>query len=226
MNRKRINSKKMKTFIATLILGLGFPLMAYSQEGQTTLTTDQEKEAQPVATALPQAYSKDSLTVPLAAPIPANRLTPEFGMYGISPFDYGFATWELHKGLNASVGLNVTFSPSRYAPSGVGFGQDAAFMYAVPVSKRVSIAGGLYASHMDWGFLSYKDVGIAGVAAFKVNERISIYAYGNKSLMPQRMPYYYPLPYFSTDKLGGMVNFKLGESASISIGVEGRRYSY
>ena len=147
-------------------------------------------------------------------------------MYGISPFDYGFATWELHKGLNASVGLNVTFSPSRYAPSGVGFGQDTAFMYAVPVSKRVSIAGGLYASHMDWGFLSYKDVGIAGVAAFKVNERISIYAYGNKSLMPQRMPYYYPLPYFSTDKLGGMVNFKLGESASISIGVEGRRYSY
>lgn len=226
MNRKRINSKKMKTFIATLILGLGFPLMAYSQEGQTTLTTDQEKEAQPVTATLPQAYSKDSLTVSLAAPIPANRLTPEFGMYGISPFDYGFATWELHKGLNASVGLNVTFSPSRYAPSGVGFGQDAAFMYAAPVSKRVSIAGGLYASHMDWGFLSYKDVGIAGVAAFKVNERISIYAYGNKSLMPQRMPYYYPLPYFSTDRLGGMVNFKLGESASISIGVEGRKYSY
>lgn len=226
MNRKRINSKKMKTFIATLILGLGFPLMAYSQEGQSTLTTDQEKEAQPVTATLPQAYSKDSLTVSLAAPIPANRLTPEFGMYGISPFDYGFATWELHKGLNASVGLNVTFSPSRYAPSGVGFGQDAAFMYAAPVSKRVSIAGGLYASHMDWGFLSYKDVGIAGVAAFKVNERISIYAYGNKSLMPQRMPYYYPLPYFSTDRLGGMVNFKLGESASISIGVEGRKYSY
>lgn len=226
MNRKRINSKKMKTFIATLILGLGFPLMAYSQEGQTTLTTDQEKEAQPVTATLPQAYSKDSLTVSLAAPIPANRLTPEFGMYGISPFDYGFATWELHKGLNASVGLNVTFSPSRYAPSGVGFGQDAAFMYAAPVSKRVSIAGGLYASHMDWGFLSYKDVGIAGVAAFKVNERISIYAYGNKSLMPQRMPYYYPLPYFSTDRLGGMVNFKLGESASISIGVEGRKYNY
>lgn len=226
MNRKRINSKKMKTFIATLILGLGFPLMAYSQEGQTTLTTDQEKEAQPVTATLPQAYSKDSLTVSLAAPIPANRLTPEFGMYGISPFDYGFATWELHKGLNASVGLNVTFSPSRYAPSGVGFGQDAAFMYATPVSKRVSIAGGLYASHMDWGFLSYKDVGIAGVAAFKVSERISIYAYGNKSLMPQRMPYYYPLPYFSTDRLGGMVNFKLGESASISIGVEGRKYNY
>lgn len=226
MNRKRINSKKMKTFIATLILGLGFPLMAYSQEGQTTLTTDQEKEAQPVTATLPQAYSKDSLTVSLAAPIPANRLTPEFGMYGISPFDYGFTTWELHKGLNASVGLNVTFSPSRYAPSGVGFGQDAAFMYATPVSKRVSIAGGLYASHMDWGFLSYKDVGIAGVAAFKVNERISIYAYGNKSLMPQRMPYYYPLPYFSTDRLGGMVNFKLGESASISIGVEGRKYNY
>ena len=42
--------------------------------------------------------------------------------------------------------------------------------------------------------------------------------------MPDRSFPYYPLPNFAPDRLGGMVNFKLGESSSISIGVEGRRY--
>ena len=120
--------------------------------------------------------------------------------------------------------MNITFSPSRYAPSGVGFGQDAAFLYAVPLTKRFSVAGGIYASNLDWGFIDYRNVGVAAIAAFKVNERISLYAYGNKSLMPKRSPLYYPLPHFAPDRFGGMVNFKLGESSSISFGVEGIRY--
>ena len=107
-------------------------------------------------------------------------------MYGITPFDYNFATWELHKGFNASIGLNMTFSPSKWAPSGVGFGQDFAFMYAVPVSNRLSVAAGLYATNMDWGFLRYRNVGFAGVAAYRLTDKISIYAYGNKSFMPNR----------------------------------------
>ena len=97
-------------------------------------------------------------------------------------------------------------------------------MYALPLTKRFSVAGGVYASNMNWGFINYRQVGIAAVAAFQVNDRISLYAYGNKSLMPDRSFPYYPLPNFAPDRLGGMVNFKLSESSSISIGVEGRRY--
>ena len=163
----------------------------------------------------------DSLSTPLVAPIMQAGMYPSFSMYGISPFSYSYANWELHKGFNASLGMHVTFSPSKYAPSGVGFGQDAAFMYAVPINNRFSVATGLYATNMDWGFINYKNVGIAGVAAFKLNDRITLYGYGNKSLMPQRSPLYYPLPNFSPDKLGGMINFKIGESSSISFGVEG-----
>lgn len=171
---------------------------------------------------LPQV--SDSLDIPLTAPIPQAGSHVPFSMYGISPFSYGLAAWELHKGLNASVGMNITFSPSKYAPSGVGFGQDAAFLYAVPLSKRFSVAGGLYAGNMNWGGLNYRNVGIAGIAAFRVNERISLYAYGNKSLMPRRSPLYYPLPNFAPDRFGGMINLKLGESSSISFGVEGIKY--
>lgn len=163
----------------------------------------------------------DSLSVPLVAPVPHLGMTP-FSMYGMSP--YGYMDWGLHKGFNASLGMSVTFSPGQWAPSGVGFGQNAAFMYAVPITDRLSVAAGIYASHFDWGFVNYKNVGFAGVAAFKVNDRISVYAYGNKSFMPKRSLSYYPLPNFAPDRVGGMVNFKLGESSSISFGVEGIRY--
>ena len=176
--------------------------------------------------ALPDSLQTDTLSVPLLSPVGTSSPVRPFGMYGITPFDYNYATWELHKGFNASIGLNVTFSPSRYAPSGAGFGQDFAFMYAVPVTDRLSVAGGLYATNMEWGHLHYRNVGIAGVAAYRLTDKISVYAYGNKSFVPNRMPYWYPLPNYTLDRIGGMVNFKLGESSSISIGVEGRKNDY
>lgn len=182
------------------------PLIGMAQENESTI--------QPA----------DSLSVPLVAPIPESGSYIPFCMYGITPFHCGYASWELHEGLNASFGMNVTFSPSRYAPSGVGFGQDAAFFYARPLTKRFSMAAGLYASNMSWGGLNYRNIGFAAIAGFQVNERISLYAYGTKSFMPKRSPLYYPLPNFDPDRFGGMVRFKLGESSSLSIGVEGLRY--
>lgn len=172
----------------------------------------------------PTEQSTDTLSVPLQAPILESGRSIPFLLYGITPFHCGYATWQLHEGLNASFGMNVTFSPSRYAPSGVGFGQDAAFFYARPLTKRFSMAAGLYASNMNWGGLNYRNIGFAAIAGFQVNERISLYAYGTKSFMPKRSPFYYPLPNFDPDRIGGMVNFKLGESSSFSIGVEGLRY--
>ena len=204
-----------------ILIGFAFSATHAQTEQQNTLETEKTDVASPE-----MVLSEDSLSVPLASPVSfSNQLRP-FGMYGITPFDYNFATWELHKGFNASIGLNVTFSPSKWAPSGVGFGQDFAFMYAVPVSDRLSVAAGLYATNMDWGFLRYRNVGFAGVAAYRLTDKISIYAYGNKSFMPNRPGYFYPLPNYTPDRIGGMVNFKLGESSSISIGVEGRKNDY
>ena len=172
----------------------------------------------------PTEQPTDTLSVPLQAPILESGRSIPFLLYGITPFHCGYATWQLHEGLNASFGMNVTFSPSRYAPSGVGFGQDAAFFNARPLTKRFSMAAGLYASNMNWGGMNYRNIGFAAIAGFQVNERISLYAYGTKSFMPKRSPFYYPLPNFDPDRIGGMVNFKLGESSSFSIGVEGLRY--
>lgn len=167
----------------------------------------------------------DSTEIKLTAPFPvtpAYSATP-FSMFGLSPFDYGYATWELHKGFNASLGMSLSVGLGKWMPSGVGFGQDAAFMYAFPVNSRLSIAGGIYAHNMDWGFLSYKEVGISGVAAYRLSDQISLYAYGNKSLTPKN-GIMYPAPaYFNSDRIGGMINFKVNDSFSINFGVEGRK---
>ncbi|MBM6960021.1 hypothetical protein H6A61_04010 [Bacteroides caecigallinarum] len=201
-----------------IILFALFPIYVLSQNIENISVKDSVVNADNI---INSEFPKDSLDTKLFAPITPVGMSTPFGMYGITPFSYNYANWELHKGFNASLGMHVTFSPSKYAPSGVGFGQDAAFMYAVPINNRLSVAGGLYATNMDWGFINYKNIGIAGVAAFKLNDKITLYGYGNKSLMPQRSPLYYPLPNFSPDKLGGMINFKIGESSSISFGVEG-----
>lgn len=214
----------MKQLYILLLFTVLFPLTAVSQtEKQQDIAATETEIPAATETGSTLSTTKDSLSVPLSSPIPQPGFIAPFGMYGITPFDYGYATWQLHKGLNASIGLNLTFSPSRYAPSGVGFGQDATFMYAIPVTDRLSVAGGLYASNMDWGFLRYHTVGIAGVAAYKLTDRISIYAYGNKSFTPKRSLYYYPLPNYAPDRIGGMINFKVGESSSFSIGIEGRK---
>lgn len=201
-----------------IILFALFPIYVLSQNTENISVKDSIVNTDNI---INSELQKDSLNTKLFAPFTPSGMSAPFGMYGITPFSYNYANWELHKGFNASLGMHITFSPSKYAPSGVGFGQDAAFMYAVPINNRLSVAGGLYATNMDWGFINYKNVGIAGVAAFKLNDKITLYGYGNKSLMPQRSPLYYPLPNFSPDKLGGMINFKIGESSSISFGVEG-----
>lgn len=180
--------------------------------------------------AIPTKAQTSEDTKDIAPTLPADSMAlsvpyPQFNMIGISPLGYGYANWELHKGLNASFGMNITFSPSKYAPSGVGFGQDATFLYVQPLSKRLSVAGGLYASNMNWGYYNRRNVGITGIAGYQLTERISLYAYGNKNLTPDyRNGYPYPLHYFDADKIGGMVNFKLGNAASFSVGVE--RISY
>ena len=172
----------MKQFLSFLLTLSFLPVLCQAQT-ETSLPDKQIMES-PNIQPLPDTLKSDSAKFSIPSPVPQSSIYRPFGMYGLSPLDYGYASWELHQGFNASIGLHVTFSPSKYAPSGAGFGQDAAFMYALPLTKRFSVAGGVYASNMNWGFINYRQVGIAAVAAFQVNDRISLYAYGNKSLMP------------------------------------------
>lgn len=190
-------------------------------------TQDNTKEVQQLSANNTEAFiANDSVEFSLPSPIPSSGTPHSYLMCGVSPFSYGGYTWDLHKGFNASFGMNVSFGVGSHRLHGAGFGQDAAFLYAVPLNNRLSAAGGVYATNMNWGNYSYRNVGITGILAFKATERVTLYGYGNKSIMPKHTFPAYPLPNFSPDKFGGMINVKVGESASFSFGVEAIKNDY
>lgn len=217
----------MKNIILVILLlftGLSCPPQLFAQVDQSDVRPKTEQSADTIACQLPAEPTllpADSTAFSLAAPIVLPGTIRPSLMYGITPFfTDGYTSWDLHEGFNASFGMNVSVGFGHNRLHGVGFGQDAAFLYAVPLNKRLSVAGGVYATNMEWGNYNYRNVGITGIAAFKATDRITIYGYGNKSLMPRKFAPIYPLPNFAPDRIGGMVNFKVGESASFSLGIE------
>ena len=116
--------------------------------------------------------AKDTLSVPRPSCSAALPIPP-FDMYGIicsitaiPPGVVLIQCLHRHGECRRSVRVNI-------APSGVGFGQ-MLLLYAVPLNKRFSVAGGLYASNFNWGHQLPQCRGITGIAAFKVNERQSV----------------------------------------------------
>lgn len=153
-----------------------------------------------------------------------------YGLGGLTPYDYD-NNWRLHEGFNAQFGLSLTAGLGKHAPKGVGFGQTAAFAYVMPINKRLSLAAGLSAANFDWGMWRLTNVGVGGVLAYKVNDNINLYAYGQKSFLPRAttygqlskmsFPVFYSLP---SSRIGAAAEFKIGKNAMIGVSVERRDY--
>ena len=142
------------------------------------------------------------------------------GLYGVG--------WRLHEGFNAQLGLSTSFGVGRNRMKGVGFGQSAAFAYALPIGKRWSVAASLYAHNMDWGNYHLRDVGVGAVAAFRATERINLYGYVTHSFVQpdwQRAGCLYsPFMDYVRTRVGAMAEFKIGENAFFGISFEHARY--
>lgn len=182
----------------------------------------------------------DSLT-PTASPlyVPVLGITPylDYGAYGwgglASPAFGGLdSTWRLHEGFNAQFGLSATVAGGKYAPRGVGFGQSAAFAYLYPLTSRLTIAAGIYAANMDWGAWHSTEAGVAGLLSYRLTDRVNLYTYGSKRLLPNRgmMTDYLrsnPFPLYIDrvrDRIGAAAEFKITPNATIGISVERTTY--
>lgn len=163
------------------------------------------------------------------------------GFNGLSPWNYGVQpVWQMHQGFNAQLGLSVTAGFGKGAPHGVGFSQQAAFGYAMPLSKRFALAVGVYANNMDWGAFNQREAGVAAAVQYQVNESVNIYAYGAKSFFPdsnnRRFRYGWPIGYgrpapmpgcfwgIPSERVGAMAEIKLGKNAMIQVSVEHQKY--
>jgi len=151
------------------------------------------------------------------------------GGYGLCGGLYAPA-WRLHEGFNAELGLSLSAGLGKHAPKGVGFGQTAAFAYLLPLTKRLSVAAGIFANNMDWGAWRRTDVGVAGVMAYQLSDRVSLYAFGSKTFLPREngfnrrrdpFPLFLDLP---RDRFGAAAEFKIGNNAMIGVSVERTSY--
>lgn len=163
-------------------------------------------------------------------PSSSSFVLPAPGFDALSPCLYGGygPSWRLHEGFNAQFGLSLSAAFGRGAPRGVGFGQHAAFAYALPATERLSFAAGVYASNMDWGGLWRTEGGVAAVVGYRLTDAVSLYAYGTKRIVPRedRSRYgMFPLYlYEPKDRVGAMAEFKLGNNAMIQVSVERHEY--
>ena len=141
------------------------------------------------------------------------------GSFGLT----GYHDWELHQGLNMSLGASVFAGFGKYAPKGAGFAQTVSGMYAVPFSDRLSLAAGVYLLNADWGGLNLRDTGLSGVLGYKFSERWEGYLYGQKSLMQPKIAW----PIFGMqelgDRIGASLKYNVSPSFSIQVSVEERK---
>lgn len=206
-----INRKTITLFL------LGMATLCQAQDNVVT---------QPQEPHLTDAPIIDSLLLPapmepeLHLPTLTERGTiPSFHM----PYGYRWNTWDLHKGINAALDLSVfsTFG-SGNTWSGAGFSQNISLAYAVPLSKRLSLAIGGYISNSSWAHDSYRDVGLSAIMGYQINEKWDGYVYMQKSIMTPSMPY--PLYDLNDvgDRIGVAVEYHVTPSFQIGINLEKR----
>ena len=138
----------------------------------------------------------------------------------------GYQNWDLHQGLNMSLGASVFAGFGKYAPSGAGFAQNVSGMYALPFNDKLSLAFGGYFLNADWGGRNLRDAGLNAVLGYKFNDHWEAYLFGQKSLMRPKVPWpnYDPMEF--GDRLGAALKYNFNPSFSIQLSVEGRKQSY
>lgn len=155
----------------------------------------------------------DSLHLPLM-----NRFGQSYiNMY---PYDwFGVFDWQLHKGLNVSLGASVFASFGDGPWTGAGFTQSIAAMYAVPLTDKLSLAVGGYLNNLYWSRDAYHDAGFNAVLGYKFNEHWEGYVFGQKSVVNRFMP----LPLYDMsragDRIGASVKYNFNPRFSIQVTV-------
>ena len=114
---------------------------------------------------------------------------PAIGMRGevlpmtLRPLYWGnWYNWSLHKGMNVSLGASVFAEFGKNARGGAGFTQNVSAMYAVPVTKKLSVAVGGYLNNINYAGGNWRDAGLSAVVGYRFNEHWEAYVYGQKSL--------------------------------------------
>ena len=149
-----------------------------------------------------------------------------YGQTYINMYPYswmGWYDWQLHKGLNVSLGASVFASFGDGPWSGTGFTNSISGMYAVPLTNKISLAVGGYLNNLYWAHDAYHDAGLNAVLGYKFNEHWEGYLFGQKSLTNK----FIPLPLYDMsnagDRIGAAVKYNFNPKFSIQVTVSAER---
>lgn len=143
--------------------------------------------------------------------------------YHAMPYELSPSYMPLHQGLNATVGMNLRMAFGKYAPQGVGFGQNLGLTYLHPLNKRLTLAVGLYANHLQWDNYDHTAMGVSAQLAYAVHPRISLSAYAMKRLTNTPTFSYLDYSPFCVDpkeRYGVAVDFKISPSFKVGLSCE------
>ena len=136
----------------------------------------------------------------------------------------GYDRWDLHRGLNVSMGASVFSSFDRHGST--GFAQNVALMYATPLTDKLSFSLGGYYSHFNYGRESFHDAGLNAVLGYQFDEHWEAYLYAQKSLTDRKR--FMPLPLWELtnqgDRIGAAVKYNFSPSFSIQVSMEHREW--
>ena len=137
------------------------------------------------------------------------------------PYDgwWGVNNWTLHKGLNVNLGASVFAAFGKGAPKGAGFAQDLSMMYALPLTKRLTLAIGGWVSNAYWAHDRFTDAGVSAVLGYKFDEHWEAYVYGRKSLVNKPIPYRFCTMDDLGDRIGAAVKYNFSPSFSVQVSV-------
>lgn len=128
-------------------------------------------------------------------------------------------SWTLHKGLNVNLGASVFAAFGKGAPKGAGFAQDLSMMYALPLTKRLTLAIGGWVSNAYWAHDRFTDAGVSAVLGYKFDEHWEAYVYGRKSLVNKPIPYRFCTMDDLGDRIGAAVKYNFSPSFSVQVSV-------
>lgn len=161
-------------------------------------------------------------TIDGAMALPSLTLNGQIEPLGYRPWFWaGWQRWDLHPGLNLSLGASVFAQFGKHARHGAGFMQNISAMYAQPLGKKFTVAAGGYLNNVFWGRDNYRNAGLQAIVGYRFNEHWEAYLYGQKSLVSNRlMPY--PLYDMQAlgDRVGAAVKYNFNPSFSVQVSVE------
>lgn len=144
--------------------------------------------------------------------------------YAYEPL-WGIDNWELHRGLNMNLGASVFASFGKGTPSGAGFAQDLSLMYALPLTKRLSLALGGWVSNVFYANRRFTDAGLSAVLGYKFDEHWEASAFVKKSLVVNNVHYSYGAMQDLGDRIGASVKYNFSPSFSVQLTVQAARYN-